>query len=108
MITEIQKLGTTLTCRIANTGENGYAEFPLMLYKGYVAEHMETGEMFDITAGYNNAVRVEIPSGFTGTLQVSFKEPVYWRIAEIVSTLSIIGLLIFGIINYKCNRPKKS
>ena len=108
LITEVQKQGTTLTCQLANTGEDGYAEFPLMLYKGYVAEHIETGDKFNIIAGHNNAVRVEIPSGFTGTLQVSFKEPVYWRIAEIVSALSVIALLTFGILSCRNKQAKKS
>lgn len=108
MITEIQKLGTTLTCQIANTGDMGYAQFPLTLYKGYVAEHVETGEKLPITAGGNNTVRVEIPSGFMGTLHLSFQEPVYWRIAEAVSALSVLVLLGFCIIIFKNKRTEKS
>lgn len=110
MITGIQKAGTTLSCRISNTGEEGYAEFPLMLYKGYVARHVESGEKLPISAGYNNALRVEIPSGFNGSLQISFREPVYWRIAEIISALTIAALIALGAFGHlkKYSNSKKN
>ena len=100
IITEIQKFGTSLTCQVANTGEDGYAEFPLTLYKGYVAKHVESGEALNISAGYNNCLRVEIPTGFIGSLQISFREPLYWRIAEILSALTLLCLMTVWAINY--------
>lgn len=106
IITEIQKQGTSITCQVTNTDEDGYAEFPLLLYKGYEAKHAETGEKLTITTGRNNAVRVEIPSGFSGTVNVSFKEPIYWRIAEIISALSVLALLTVSAISLKRKHTK--
>ena len=108
MITDIRKLGTSLTCQITNTGEDGFAEFPLMLYKGYVAKPLDSNERLPISAGYNNSLRVEIPSGFSGSLQISFREPIYWRIAEIVSALTLLTLTTLSIFRHIKKNSKKN
>ena len=45
-------------------------------------------------------VRVQIPKNYQGRIQVSYKEPVSWRIAEIVSIIMMIGMFFAGRIVY--------
>ncbi len=100
-IEDIRKTGTSLSCWVKNAGGDGYMEVPLTLYKGYEAIYVEGEKELEITAGYNNAIRVEIPADFLGTVEIAFKEPVYWRIAEVISLLTIISLIGYGILEWK-------
>lgn len=101
-ISMIQKQGTSITCQIDNSGPAGYVELPLTFYKGYIATHVETKQSLPLKFGRNNCILVEIPEGFIGTLSVSFHEPVYWRIGEIISAISFLLLFIFvGLKYYK-------
>ena len=85
--------GTSILCHVDNPGADGYIEIPLTYYDGYVAINPETDTELTLSNGYNNCIRIDIPAGFNGTVDVSFREPLLWRIAEITSALSAISLL---------------
>ena len=74
-----------------------YVDIPLLLYKGYEAVDAATGQEIELCAGENNVIRVVIPAGYAGTVQVSFESPVYWRISELISALTIIVLSVTGL-----------
>lgn len=75
------------------TGEDSYIELPLYYYPGYVAKD-ENNEKYSIEPGSNNRIRILIPEACTGTLSVKYKGFVSWRIAEIISIISLIVLII--------------
>ncbi len=83
--------GTYMDILIEN-GSDGeaYAELPILYYQGYRAR--SDGKDLSVSTGTNNRVRVNVPAGFTGAVEVSFKEPWYWRTAEMVSFLFWAGL----------------
>jgi hypothetical protein len=88
-----------LSC--ANTGETeSYVELPILLYKGYRA-YTADGQELTICDGDNHLVRVLLPAGFDGTLEVRFVSPFYWRISEIVS------LIAWAIVAVSCVRCAK-
>ena len=87
--------GIALTCE-NSSGADGYAELPLLYYRGYQAKDMETGEIFAVSDGENHVVRAEVPAGYQGTLYISFVSPWYWRMAEVVT--AIAWMLFCGII----------
>ena len=68
-------------------------ELPLLYYYGYRAYDKTTGQELTITTSDNYAVCVEVPAGYDGTVQVTFRSPWYWRVAEAVSWLSLLGLI---------------
>ena len=72
---------------------DSYIEVPLLFYKGYAAEEKNTGEKMELCAGTNQVVRVLIPSGFKGELDIKFVPPFYWRIGELVSFTTTILLI---------------
>ncbi len=76
----------------------GYAEFPMLYYKGYRAKESESGESLAVVKGDNGDVRVLLPEGFAGTVRVWYAGMWYWRLAEAVSMLTGIGFLGYWLL----------
>lgn len=86
----------TVTQLNVDSGEGEYwLELPMLCYKGYRAQDMDTGERFEIQAGTDQEVRVSLPAGYSGNLHVWYAGMWYWRVAEGVSILFLI--LIFYV-----------
>lgn len=84
-------LRADMECR--NSGSDmKYAELPILMYKGYQASDSATGQKLEINDGFNHKLRVCLPAQYEGTVRIDFVEPLYWRIAEIVSLFTLIGL----------------
>ncbi len=66
-------------------GEAEYVELPLLHYKGYRAYVVQTGEELATVKGSNNVVRVYLPEGFDGEIEVKFVSPLHWRISEVIT-----------------------
>lgn len=64
-------------------------------YRGYEAQNPVSGVTFTTEAGENGRLRMWLPGGYNGTVTVRFKEPLLWRISEMIAILSIIGLIIY-------------
>lgn len=96
-ITEYTKRGlnTSFFCR--NDGEvQERITLPVLLYKGYEAIG-ESGEKMEIVDSDNHLLQVSVPGGYTGRITVRFTEPWYWRVAEIITLLTIVGMSIWLI-----------
>ncbi len=76
------------------SNQEGYIDLPLLNYRHYIAT-AETGKRLAVANGYNNVVRVLVPSGFSGILSVKYTPPVYWRICEIISIISGIVFVLY-------------
>lgn len=83
---------TVLSCSEVN-GELGYAELPLLYYPGYTILDGE-GEVFRTA---NGMVGVTVPAGFSGEISVAFREPKRWLAADLVSLVTLLGLLGYGV-----------
>lgn len=69
---------------------------PLVDYKGYCVQlFTETGELLRTVPAQNTdgCVAVNLQRGFTGSARIFFREPWYWRTAEIFS-LGLAGILM--------------
>ena len=80
-----------------NSAEEGIIDIPLLYYKGYTAQDEGTKEKLEVGAGENNRVSVKIPAEYRGSIRVKFTEPWYWRAAEIISALFVIGMAVVGV-----------
>ena len=87
---EQKALHVKMECR--NVGGYSYVTLPLLSYKGYRAKDGE-GRRLVVTDGTNHLLRVQVPAGFAGEIRVDFVSPLYWRISEIISLATLIGLL---------------
>ena len=93
-------LTTHVTCK-ANDKE-AYVELPVFYYPGYIAVD-ENGKDYKVTRSDDNSrIKVELPQGFEGELKVYFKEPLYWRICEVLSMIALVGMIVYE------NREKQS
>lgn len=86
--------------------DSGYIDFPMLYYKGYQAYAKENGQKLSVVKGENTDVRVLFPEGFSGEIQISYSGMWYWHMAEAVSMLSLIGLIVGYVFRY-CKRRKQ-
>lgn len=99
---EKKYLHVTLYCQ-NNGGEEEYVEMPMIYYKGYQAYGENSG--FTVCKGANNSVRVMLPAGYIGKVEVNFYSPWYWRMAELFSIVAFCGCI--GVEIYRKNRKEK-
>lgn len=93
-----KKEGVNIQFSCCNRGtDESVMELPLLYYKGYNAEGTSKEsiqEKLDLRMGNNQVVSVVIPGKFQGDVRVAFKEPWYWRTAEMIAAISTV-LVIF-------------
>ncbi len=94
-------LRATVTC----TSEGGGAVVVPMLYYPYYVAVDDTGAALEVSRDpQTKMIRVQIPAGYAGTVQVRFAEPWHWRAAEAVSLLTLAGLA--AAVVYRRRREK--
>lgn len=64
---------------------------PILLYKGYRAVS-ESGETLVIADDDNHLLQVCVPGGYEGRITVRFVEPWYWRGAEVITLVTVLGM----------------
>ena len=92
--TIIEKSSLRYTLRLVNESadQNANLELPLVYYPGYQVLENDGGDAV-VTEGETGQVAVVLAPGYDRTLTVGFAEPLSWRAAEIVSLLTVIGLV---------------
>ncbi len=70
---------------------------PIQNYDHYILRDISTGEKFEIYTGEHSCITTEIPANYGGTLVLTYEPPILWRMSEIISLLSLIGVGILGI-----------
>lgn len=93
------KMGTHVVMEVQNDSDGGYILLPLMNYKGYSVKS-DDGLITKEFLGEGDAaeVRLNLPVGYKGTVHVRFVSPWYWRLAEVISILTLVGIVVFEII----------
>lgn len=77
--------------------EEGYADLPILAYPYYYGTDGDSN--YSLLTGDNNKLRIMLPAGTNSVVSIRFKEPLYWRIAEIISLL--FAILLIGRWLYK-------
>jgi hypothetical protein len=104
---EKQSLGAVVN--LTNNGtDTETAAFPLLYYKGYHAYTTDTLQELYCYSGENCEVTVEIPGNFSGGVQVKFESPIYWRIAELVTLITFLAMIVCGMYNTKRKSKKET
>ncbi len=96
-ISDVVYRGTSITMHVKNTSaQQAGLELPRLYYAGYQAlEVTDEGQHFsiEVTDGTNHVIKLMIPEETEGNITLSFREPWYWRLAEIITLLSA-GIVI--------------
>ncbi len=98
-----KKDGLTVSLNCENqSDEPGILTLPVLYYEGYRC--IEEG--VTLMQGDNNRVALYIPAKYKGTIEVFFKQPVFWEVATIISAVAYIVFIILYINLWRNNRPK--
>ncbi len=96
-LTDYSKEGLDITCTVSASAD-GCMFLPLLNYKGYELTS-EDGALDSgaLAEGDGATVRVNIPAGYNGTIHVRYAGMWYWHLAEVVSGLSVLGLILLRV-----------
>lgn len=98
-VSDYTKAGTTIEFHAKNTADGvGRMELPLLYYEGYhAAATLEDGTSIPlaITAGNNHVVSIELEADTECEVTVAFREPWYWRMAEIFSVIGFVVVITY-------------
>lgn len=101
MILERKGLRMDVACQAQ---KNAWIEAPRFAYWHYRCSDVETKALYPITRGVNNKIHVDLPDDYQGTLRIDFVEPWYWRLAETVSLVSFLSLIVYAWRKYYVKR----
>lgn len=93
-IKNIEKKGNEIVIDI-ECEKQGKVSFPKVNYKGYKV-YDDTHEL-KIYDGVNNLVSVNVEKNYNGKLRLEYKQMWYWIVAEWVSFLSLVVVLVIMI-----------
>ncbi|CDD66084.1 uncharacterized protein BN803_00305 [Firmicutes bacterium CAG:882] len=86
---------------VVNTFAESSITLPIYYYKGYIAYDSVNGKNFCVMDAPRKTITVIIPEGYSGRINVRFKAPVSWRVAEVISFVSLLGIVGAYISVYK-------
>ena len=92
--------GSDYTFEIEMKNE-GNVTLPIMNYKNYKA-YDDQGNTYAIVDGEQNEISISLPTNFKGEIYIHYEETIYWRMAEIISFISLI--IFLGFLIYIYNR----
>jgi hypothetical protein len=82
----------TFTCRNISNGEE-FVQIPILNYDNYHA-YTEDGTELVIENGENNRVGIWIPASYNGTIRVQYVIPQLWKVANVITALTFMGIVI--------------
>ena len=86
----------------------GWVQLPVFAYPYYYAEVVDDPSVsLEMHEGANRTVGVLLPGNFSGILHVYWKEPVLWRICDLISLLTAMVCIAFIAYTEYQSRAKK-
>ncbi|MFI3213875.1 MAG: hypothetical protein R3Y24_11075 [Eubacteriales bacterium] len=102
IVDSYKKINGKTEITVVNTSdEEGMITLPILYYQNYQARDVLTGENLEIVEGENTCIAVSIEAGYEGTIEVAYQAPLRWRIAEMISLLTGIVIMIGVIKKYR-------
>ncbi len=98
--------GTSIVLNVTNNdNKKNEIQLPITGFKNYVAKY-DSGYL-ETKKSQLSKLTVVIPANFKKEIKVYYKEPIIWRLSEIISLLSII-YVIYCLIKPFVNKRKKT
>lgn len=86
----------TVLCENRGT-EPAAVNLPLLAYRHYTAADAETGTPLTLTENEKHCLQLTVPAGYRGTVQVRYTPPIGWHLAELVTLVTLLGLIGWGV-----------
>lgn len=95
---EFHSKGNEYEVFILQTNTNGTISVPRIYYDGYAVNFEGIQEWFECYSDDLGRVCFDVPEEYQGKAVVKFREPWYWRVAEIISLITMIymGILLLN------------
>ncbi len=100
---QVSENGLQMEVEVENNGEEAYLLIPRIWYPGYEAEDL-SGQKLILEKGELSMVKVIVPARYSGVIIVNYRETWYWRVAEILSLLTLISVTLVLL---KDNNPAR-
>lgn len=97
---EVYRNGTDREYSVASGAEGGEVTLPVVNYKGYELKS-SNNDNIEIHDGKNNLIAFNVEPNYVGNIQLQFVQPTYWIIAEIISIIGMIIIVVCIIITLK-------
>ncbi len=80
----------------------GWLQFPIFNYKYYHANDVaDPSVTFEISDGSDRTVGVLLPGNYSGIVHVFWREPVLWRISELISGITAVICILLLVLPRK-------
>lgn len=96
----------TWLCR-NDSDQAAWADLPLLAYRNYRAVDTQTGTELELTENEAHCLRLTLPAGFNGTVQVRYTPPLSWHLAEAVTLLTVLGLAVWAVQDMRRRRRER-
>lgn len=96
------------TVRCENdTDATAEVDLPLLAYQHYTAADAATGAVLPLTENEQHCLRVTLPAGYSGTVQVRYTPPAAWHMAELVTLATALGLAGWAVQSFRRRRRER-
>lgn len=89
----INRDGTNMDFYVKSNSNDSDIQLPIVNYPYYQVTD-DKGNNYEIEDGADCIIRVLIPKGFDGNLHLRFVAPWFWKLADIISLISILLLFV--------------
>ena len=91
IISSYESTGGERRLTLENKGGEAEVIIPVFAYPGYHAEDMAAHQELAAGRGDKARMAISLPEGYRGTVRIYYREPVLWRVFELISLLSAAG-----------------
>lgn len=92
----VERNGLSFELSVKNEAEQEQnVLLPVLYYSGYQAHDVQSGEKLETVMGDNGRVMIKIPAHYVGTCHMAFYEPWHWRVAEMISLMTFLLLILY-------------
>lgn len=107
VIKSYRKKNSKITMECENkSSQTRKIKIPFLDYKGYEAVNADTDEQFSMTCDEQHILSVILPGDFEGKVEVYFRQPWYWRVAEMASCLMLLVIVARLLLSLNTNSKK--
>ena len=95
-LTGYEKTNGVAYLSVENAGDEAEISVPIFNYGHYRAEDA-AGTVFPMRSGENARIVLDIPAGYSGTIEIFWASPLWWRGCEVLSLLCAAGCLVWAL-----------
>ncbi len=99
-ITDYEKKGSNISMYVTNSGVEGWVDVPMAAYPGISSKDAA------VLTAPDGVVRITVPAGYSGTVKVGYRENPVFIICDLISLITLIGLVISNSTGRSLRRKK--